>query len=262
MAKPLPALQCVCFWLQIGISKTGFCLFCVLFILQDVFAQETSLQQIELEGQLISIHYSLNDTTRGRTYVVNLYSSKDNFTSPLRRAVGDVGIEITPGNKKIVLNAREEFGDAFEGKIAFEIRSKVYIPFIKLQSFDKVPRRKRGRPFELLWTGGRPQNILRIDLLKGQTKAASFSNIANSGHAVVTIPPNVKYGEGYRLKIYDPKSIDEIVYSQTFTITRKIPLALKIASVVLVGVAGCSLLINSSNSHSDDIAYFPSAPNK
>lgn len=260
MASVVQLRNSSCTLLKIGVRETGIWLLYILS-LHPVAAQETSLQRIELNGELVTIFYSLNDTTQGRTYIVSLYSSKDNFASPLQKVTGDVGIEITPGNKKIVWNAKEEFGGAFEDKIAFEIRSKVYVPFIKLQNFDKAQKRKRGRPIELIWTGGRAQNILRIDLLKGNIRLATFPNIANSGHCSVTLPSKVKYGDGYRLKIYDPKNIDEIVYTQTFRISRRIPLGLKVASGVILGLAVQTLLTNSSNPHKDDIPYFPGTPN-
>src|SRR5258706_10428035 len=92
----------------------------------SVSGQEILIRQIELDGDFVHMNYSLIDSTLGRTYIVNLYSSKDNFAYPLQKVNGDVGIEILPGiNKKIAWNAKEEFGANFEGKVAFEIRSKI-----------------------------------------------------------------------------------------------------------------------------------------
>src|SRR5258705_12516624 len=69
----------------------------------------------ELDGDYVFFNYSLIDSTLGRTYTVNLYTSKDNFTYPLQKVKGDIGIEIQPGvNKKIERNAKQEFGHTFE----------------------------------------------------------------------------------------------------------------------------------------------------
>src|SRR5258708_12423407 len=122
--------------------------------------QEISIKQIELEGNHVFIYYSLVDSTPGRSYIVNLYISKDNFIHSLQKVTGDIGIEIAPGNnKKISWNANEELGHDFEGKISFEIRSKIYLPFLDLKDFN-YKKLKRGTVYEITWTGGRPQNIL------------------------------------------------------------------------------------------------------
>jgi len=118
------------------------------------FCQEISIKKIELEGTDVFINYSLNDSTPGRTFVVNLYSSKDNFVYPLQKVTGDIGIEIKPGvNKVVSWHAGEEFGNDFEGKITFEIRSKVYVPFLTLKEFD-YKKLKRATNYEITWSGG------------------------------------------------------------------------------------------------------------
>ena len=97
---------------------------------------------------------------------------------------------------------------------------------------------KRLRPTEITWTGGTQQNILNFDLYKGEDKITSFPNIANVGHYTMTIPTTVKPGKGYKFKITDTKNKDQIVYSASFGVTRKIPLILKILPVGLLGAAG------------------------
>jgi hypothetical protein len=261
--KSLTAALCiVCSWLLFRSYKTGLVLFCFLTGIVHSIAQDISIQQIELEGRTITFTYSLIDTSRGRTYVVGLYSSQDNFTNALQKTTGDVGIGITPGNKKIIWNAGEEFGNTFQGTLAFEIRSKVYVPFIRLQDFDKVQKRRRGVPFEITWTGGRPQNILRFDLLQGDQRITTFTNIANSGHCTLTIPTKVRHGENYRFKIYDPKSTDDIVYGTPFIVKRRIPLVLKVVPAAILAAAGYLVWDNSSDSEKDEIPGFPATPGK
>jgi hypothetical protein len=241
-------------------SKTGFFICCAVATAVSSFAQDISIQQIEFEGQTITFSYSLSDTTRGRTYAVNLFSSKDNFTNPLQKVSGDIGIDIVPGIKKIVWNAGEEFGATFQGAVSFEIRSKVYVPFIRLQGFEKT--QKRGVPFDVTWTGGRPHNILRFDLLQGDERIATFSNIANSGHCTLTIPSNVRFGENYRFRIYDPKNGEDVVYSSHFTVTRRIPLLFKVLPGALLAGAGYLIWNSASGSDEDEIPEFPATPPK
>ena len=222
----------------------------------SVSGQEILIKQIELDGDYVHMNYSLIDSTLGRTYIVNLYSSKDNFAYPLQKVKGDIGIEIRPGaNKKIVWNANEEFGANFEGKVAFEVRSKIYIPFLTLKEFN-FKKLKRGRSYEITWGGGRPQNILTFDLFHGEKRVATFSNIANIGHHTMVIPMHVKPGDGYQFRISDTKNKDEVIHTGTFRITRKVPLLLKVVPAVMLGLAGY-VVLSPTDPHKDDIPYFP-----
>ena len=134
----------------------------------SAYSQEITIKRIELENENVYLHYSLQDTTLNRYYTINLYTSRDNFLNPLEKIKGDVGIEVPPGDdRKIKVNIKEEFGPEFEGKLAFELRARVYIPFIRITSFSEYKKFKRGKPYEIQWSGGRPQNVLNFDLYKG-----------------------------------------------------------------------------------------------
>jgi len=259
----LPACPYVYTWLVSAIaalSKRHAIFFLFVLNTLQLFGQEISIKQIELEGGQVFIYYSLVDSTPERSYIVNLYTSKDNFVHPLQKVTGDIGIEIHPGiNKKITWNANEEFGHDFEGIVSFEIRSKIYVPFLALQDFN-YKKLKRGTVYEIAWTGGRPQNILNFDLYRQDKRVATFSNIANVGHHSLVIPTHVKQGDGYQLKISDIKNKDELVHTQTFCVARKVPLLLKVVPVVMLGVAGYLLIGHSVDPHKNDIDYFPHAP--
>lgn len=258
---PLPGHSSVYTWLVpvfASFSKRQSLLFYVLLSLTSfsLVGQEISIKRIELDGDHVFINYSLLDSTQGRTYTVNLYSSKDNYVYPLQKVKGDVGIEVRPGaNKKIVWNANHEFGANFEGKVAFEIRSKIYIPFLTLKEF-KYGKLKRGRSYEITWTGGRPQNILIFDLFQGEKRVATFTNIANIGHHTLVIPMHVKPGDGYQLKISDTKNKDELIHTGTFRVVRQVPLLLKVVPVVMLGIAGY-VVLSPTDPHKNDIPYFP-----
>ena len=197
-------------------------------------AQDFAIKRVELDGELVNVYYDLLDTTARRTYTVNLFSSRDNYITPLEKASGDLGLEVTPGsNRKISWNTREELGNAFEGEVTLEIRGRIYIPFVRLDgNYTSVMRMK---PYEVTWTGGTQQNILYFDLYNGEEKITSFPNIANVGHYTMTIPSSVKPGKGYYFKITDSKNKDQIVNTKQFAIKSKYPLILKAVPVVLIG---------------------------
>lgn len=198
-------------------------------------AQNFTMKRIELADQKVILHYDLTDTVVNRSYTLNLYSSQDNFLNPLQKTTGDIGMEVKPGlNKKITWDATSELGPDFDGNVAFEIRGRLYVPFIRISGFDEYKVIKRGKEYAITWSGGTPQNILNFDLYKGDKKVNTFANIANVGHNKLTLPTDTKPGKDYRLRISDTKNKDEVVTTGTFTVKRKVPLLMKILPLAAV----------------------------
>ena len=220
-------------------------LFLTSFITFAINAQDFSIRRIELVGDKVNLYYDLLDSVKGRTYTVDLYSSKDNFISRLEKVSGDIGLEVKPGgNHKITWNVKEEFGAEFDGKVGLEVRGRVYIPFVRLEGLNKMY--KRGKDYPITWRGGTQQNILNFDLYKGEEKIYPFSNIANVGQTTINLPTSVKPGKGYYFKITDNKNKDQIVNTSVFSVKRKTPLLLKIIPIAVVGGIAASIGGNSS----------------
>lgn len=231
------------------------------FILLPAFfasiAQEFSITKVEFKNQKVLLHYSIVDTILTRTYTVSIFSSNDNFTIPLQKVSGDVGLEVRPGgNKLIVWDAPGEFGNSFSGKVGLEIRGRVYIPFIRVENFKKGDVSiKRGKPYQVTWTGGTRQNILNFELMRDDKRVYVFPNIANVGHNTFVFPISIKPYKKYHFKITDSKNKDEVVFTQTFSIKRKFPLLLKVVPVAVMVSAAAMLL---SGKTVDD--FIPDAP--
>jgi hypothetical protein len=206
-------------------------------------AQEFKIRKVELAAEDINIYYDLKDTVAGHTYSIYVYGSQDNFVNPLTRITGDYGLEVKPGqNRKIVFNAKEELGSDFEGKIGFQIRGKLFIPFITLKNFSDYRSFKRSQKYTLTWSGGTTRNILNFDLYRGDRVRYTFAGVANLGHYDVTFPKNIRPGKDYYFKISDSKNKEEIVVTDRFVIKRKVPLFLKGAAIVGVAVAAKLLI--------------------
>ena len=183
-----------------------------------------------------SHYYDLVDTEGSREYTVTVFSSRDNYITPLEKVTGDVGLEIKPGGfKKIVWSAKDELGNDFNGKVAIEVRGRVDIPFVRLDNLYKTM--KRGKPHKVTWTGGTHQNILNFDLYKGDNKITSFPNIANVGYYTFMLPTAVKPAKGQKFKITDSRNKDQIVITTPFAVTRKVPLAFKAIPILIIGGA-------------------------
>jgi hypothetical protein len=199
-------------------------------------AQQFSIKRVELADQKVVVHYDLLDSVTGRSYTMNVYSSHDNFLNPLQNITGDAGMEIKPGNnKKIVWDAKAELGPDFAGRVALEIRGRLYIPFVRFTGFEDYKTLKRGKAYQLTWSGGTSQNILNFDLYRKEKKVSTFANIANVGNYKLILPKDTKPGKGYRFRVSDTKNKNEVVYTETFNVKRKTPGFLK---VLLIGGVG------------------------
>jgi hypothetical protein len=223
-------------------------------------AQSFDIIRVEVKGGKIDLHYSLTDTV-ARSYTVSLFSSADNFTSPLTKVAGDVGLEVKPGlQRKITWDATTELGADFNGDVALEVRGKVYIPFVRLDGFDDYKKFKRKKAYDITWTGGRGNSVLNFDLYKGDTKVATYPNIANVGHYKLKFE-NVRPGNDYRLKVSDAKNKDDVVYSAPFAVRAKVPMVIKMLGAAAAGAAITVLIINGKDTPVDTIKDPPKPKN-
>ncbi len=199
-----------------------------------VSAQTVTIDKVELAGDKIIVHYNLENSNSSSNFLLNLYGSNDNFSSPLAKVTGDIGSEVKPGpNKRIEWNIRQEYGN-YKGKLTLEIRGKVYVPFVKLQNFTTAASYKRGKVHEVLWKPGNNDPI-NVELYKGDQRIQGSMSQPNNGAFGLNIPTNTKTGSDYRLKISSAKNNDEIIYSSNFKIKAKIPLLLKVLPILAIG---------------------------
>src|SRR5258708_26615650 len=97
------------------------------FLSVGVSAQTVTISKVELAGDKIIVYYNLENSNPSSNFLLNLYESKDNFSTPLAKVSGDIGNEVKPGvNKKVEWNVRQEYGN-YKGKLALEIRGKIYV---------------------------------------------------------------------------------------------------------------------------------------
>ncbi|HZY78610.1 MAG TPA: Ser-Thr-rich GPI-anchored membrane family protein [Cyclobacteriaceae bacterium] len=214
------------------------------------FAQSVVIKKVELAGELVIVHYDLDDSNPNNEYLINLYTSKDNYTTALTKVSGDVGMDIKPGvDKKITWKIRDEYG-GYKGKLALEIRGKVYVPFVRLQEFDSKKTYKKGNSYQLKWKVG-SANPINIELYKGGERVSGEINQPNNGSHTLFIPKHATKGGDYRLRFSDTRNPEEVVYSENFKVGAKIPLLLKvIPAAVIVGVL--VVVLTKKDSGGDD----------
>lgn len=214
------------------------------------FSQSVQIKDVELAGEEIIVHYDLQDSNPTNEYSLDLYASKDNFSSPLRQVKGDIGEEIKPGlDRKVTWRVRDEFG-GYSGQISFEIRGKVFTPIVKFQEFKVDKKYKRGKSYPLKWRPGN-SNPVNIELFKGTQRISGEVNHPNSGSSLLSIPADAVKGEDYRIKVTDTKNPSGIVYTQNFRVVPKLPLLIKVI-VPLAVVGGAVVVLGSGGSSSPE----------
>lgn len=102
-----------------------------------VSSQTISKIRTVQSGNNIIIYYSLSGVKFNQVLNVSVYVSKDGgrtFQGPLSAVSGDVGKNVTPGNKKITWEVFREVID-LEGVIVFDIRADIVEEEIKTSWF-------------------------------------------------------------------------------------------------------------------------------
>jgi hypothetical protein len=230
-------------------------------------AQTVDIDWIELTGDKVVLHYNLDDTNVHRQYMVNLFTSKDNFTSPLTRVTGDVGTEVKPGaDRKIMWDITKEFG-AFKGNLSFEVRGRIFVPFVKLANFDEGKVFKRGKGYPITWTSGNLGSQVNIELFNNkQERVMGENNLPNSGKYEFYIPASTKSGTNYRLKFTNTKDRNDIQYSNPFIIKPKLPALIKAAGIAAIGAAVYTIAnlgkgsVSSSTPPENPLVVWPGTP--
>lgn len=235
----------------------------VIFLSFEANSQDISLQSIASAPGKIILNFSLDDPNPDRRYTLRLYSSLDNYVQPLQEVSGNIGIDQrVGGNKQIIWEASKELETTFDDYISFEVRAFIYIPFIEMEDLSKYGGFKRGKPYTIKWTGGRPDNVLNFELYKANKKIGMpFRDVANTGsYDKMRLPKGIRPGDDYYFLIADQNNSDQQVKTGTFKVKAQIPLLLKIAVGLVVGSGAGYLASYLGNTNASNEIELPEGP--
>lgn len=229
---------------------------CLVILPGIVSSQDLALEWIELAGNKVVLHYKVEDPNKENRYLVNLFTSQDNFSAALAKVSGDVGTDVTPGDdKKIIWDITNELGP-FKGKLAFEIRARVFVPFVRLPDFDEGKVFKRGKNYPVTWTSGNLGGQVNIELFQQDKRIWGENNIQNVGRFDWFIPTSVGRGSDYRLKFTNTRDRNEVAYTEEFTIKPRVPMVAKLGVLVLAG-GGVAVALSAKTPTPDPIVEEP-----
>ena len=190
-------------------------IFLLLLVSLQVSAQQVSNVNARLSGENVIITYDLVGAKVGQKFRIELYSSHDNYQSPLKEVSGDVGENQLGGSgKQITWRAKQEL-HVFSGNVTFEVRSTITFSPIQITSPTSSSSFKTGSSLPVKWSGGMPNSTLQLELLKSNSLSRTIGTTANTGLYTWPIPKDLEKGSDFSLKMYDPsdRANTEIVSS-------------------------------------------------
>src|SRR5258706_12104077 len=103
---------------------------CLALPIHHLAAQSIQNVKATFQDGKATIVYDLTSGKTNQKYSLELFSSHNNFSTPLASLSGDIGKSITSGTgKKIIWNAAEELGE-YHGDITFRVKGSLIIaPF-------------------------------------------------------------------------------------------------------------------------------------
>lgn len=72
---------------------------------------------------------------------------------------------------------------------------------IQFKNFGAIKPFKRGKSYEITWTGGVSTDVLTFQLVKGGVKVSEWANVANTGQHELIIPKSLKPGKDYSIDV-------------------------------------------------------------
>ena len=125
---------------------------------------------------------------------------------------------------------------------------------IQLTNFGELKAFKRGKNYEIGWTGGVSSDVLTFQLLKNGEKVREWENVDNVGSHKFVFPASLRPGKDYALVVL---ARDKLLFkSRTFSITRRIPLAVKVSPLVVTGI----ILVLAAPKRESEKLQLPSQP--
>lgn len=218
-----------------------------IFICTSSIGQTFQNIRTRVEEDKIIIIYDLISLEQGSRVSVSLYSSHNNFESPLVDVTGDVGLVLPGPNRRITW--KEGVGLENADKITFQFKGEI-IQKLKILNPAMEGKVKKGKLSTIRWQGGQSDEQVTITLQSPDKEINEIAKTSNTRSFAWSVPNKIKAGKGYVLRITGSDNFTE----QRFSIKRKVPLGL-----YAIPVVGAVIFI-ISNGGSDGVGNLPDAP--
>ena len=238
---------------------------CILLVFLSSFTWAQRIENIRAEvigdGEKVVITYDINGASSGQKFKITLYSSHNNYRSPLSLVAGDVGLdkEIAGGpGKRIEWSAKAELKD-FKGDITFEISAEPIGPPpspLVVESPTTGKKLKKGKTMDVVWRGGTPGENVRIELIRGGNIVSQITNGTSNQRYSWTIPKDLEKATDYQVRLTGTSGS---ATSGTFAIKKKTSFLVFALPVAVAG--GAAALLAGGGGGDDKNLPEPPEPN-
>lgn len=148
-------------------------------------------------GEKVIITYDLNGVAAGAKYKVAVYSSHNNYSTPLSQVTGDLN-DVTGGTgKRIEWNARGEMVE-YTGDITFELRADPIIVPLTVKTPSGV---KKGKTIKINYSGVASGESIKLDLIKSGVVVNQVGNTSDPSQYTWSVPIDVEKGSDYQIRL-------------------------------------------------------------
>ncbi|MFT7281363.1 MAG: hypothetical protein ACI9DM_001087, partial [Cyclobacteriaceae bacterium] len=174
----------------------------ILFSITKSYAQSVSSVEVSIVEDDLHVTYNMSGLSTGQKFNVEIYSSLDNYTSPLSddRITGDLGSDIIleGGNLIVIADPLESLG-AITGDLNFKIRANlIYNPVNVIEPVAYF-KQKRLKDFNVVWSGGLGGEQVKFDIYKdNQLIQDNVFTTVNNRSAEFKMP-KLALGAGYTM---------------------------------------------------------------
>lgn len=221
------------------------CIFGVFLFTSSVGQTFQNIRKRVDEDKIIII-YDLVSLDLGSRIKVSLFSSHNNFESPLQNVTGDIGLVLPGPNRRITWTAGELVKSA--DSLSFEFKGEI-VYRLKLLSPASNSKIKKGELNTIQWLGGLATDTVTISLVKPNNETQELAQTFNRGSFNWMVPKNLKASKGYSIKI----ASNIYTIEERFTIKRSVP-----RIWFIIPVAGVLVALLSGDGGGDD--GLPDAP--
>lgn len=224
-------------------------------LIKHSFAQSAENVSFLMKDGHVEISYDLIGIVNRDLYVVSVYGSHNDFSSPLIFVTGDVGKNVRPGKRKKIDWELAKEAPGFNGDITFRFSIDWVLTTTVLPITFSNPSGgsiRKGRAIIIEWQGGIYGPEKTLELYKG-TKLIATVGSTTIREVTWTLPDSIRKGRHYQFRLTGP---NENATSPFFHIRAKTPLLLKL-SPLLVAAAVIPFINGSKSSKADSL---PGAP--
>jgi len=229
-------------------------IFLVNFSVKSIAQEFDIISTVQKDGT-VYVTFKIDPNFRLERYLLQLYSSHDDFSTPLQYVNGPVNKELLASDEILVFEweAKKEL-KKFDGKVKLRLKGKITYEPVHIDG--KISARlKKGTTIK--WQGGNNTDRVKIDLLKEGKITDELTETGNTGEYIWFVSKDYKKGGGYQLRFENLDNTGEIFQTQPFKIQSKIGLAIKLLPVVGLGIGYLVYVNLNGNGKGDEITEPP-----